>query len=52
MIRVRLGHDLSGCHVNQLWPKGKLWWSFITKATGFQLTVGVETWHVLIGMVG
>jgi hypothetical protein len=42
----------SGRHVNRLWSKGELWWGFITKAVGFWLTVGIETWQSLIGVVG
>jgi hypothetical protein len=47
-----LACGLSGRHINWLWSKRELWWGFITKAVGFQLTIGIETWQSLIGVVG
>jgi hypothetical protein len=35
-----------------LWPKWKLQRGLKTKVVGFRLDVCVETWRVLVGMVG
>jgi hypothetical protein len=47
-----LGYGSIGHHVNWMWSKGELRWGFITKAAGFWLAVGIETWWILIGVVG
>jgi hypothetical protein len=43
-VHAGLGCGSSGRHVNWLLSKGELWWCFITKAFGFWLAVGIETW--------
>jgi hypothetical protein len=52
MIHARIDRSSSGRHVNRLRPKGKLSWSFITKAVGFRLAIGIKRWRVLVGVVG
>jgi hypothetical protein len=50
-VSAGLGGGSSERHVNWLWSKEELWWGFISKAAGFQLTVGIKTWRSLIGVV-
>jgi hypothetical protein len=51
-IHARLNSSSSWHHVNWLRSKGELLRGLISKAAGFRLVVGVETWQVLVRVVG